>query len=73
MHERTLIIWHVRKLKYLAIVGYVSIEKWIGEWWWCLFEDSIKKAGAAEKHIAISNGKYYQGVPAITVSGWQLE
>ena len=33
----------------------------------------MKEAGAAEKRIAISNGRYHQGVPAITVivdGGW---
>ena len=51
----------------------MSIEKRIGQWWWALLEDSMKEAGAAEKAIAIANGRYHQGVPAITVivdGGW---
>ena len=57
----------------LSKMSFMSIEKRIGEWWWSLLEDSMKEAGAAEKRIAISNGRYHQGVPAITVivdGGW---
>ena len=53
--------------------SFMSIEKQIGEWWWSLLEDSMKESGAAEKCIAISNGRYHQEVPAITVivdGGW---
>ena len=53
--------------------SFMSIEKRIGQWWWTLLEDSMKEAGAAEKAIAVSNGRYHQGVPAITVivdGGW---
>ena len=40
-----------------------------------LFLDSMKEACAAEKRIAISNGRYHQGVPAGSdshhrYSGW---
>ena len=45
----------------------------IGQWWWALFEDSMKEAGNEERAIAIANGRYHQGVPAITViidGGW---
>ena len=57
----------------LSKKSFMSIEKRIGEWWWDLLKDSMKEAGAAEKSIAISNGRYHQGVPAITVivdGGW---
>ena len=47
--------------------SFMSIEKWIGEWWRALLKDSMKEAGVAEKAIAISNRRYHQGVPAITV------
>ena len=53
--------------------AFISIEKRIGEWWWALFEDSMKEAGNEERSIAIANGRYHQGVPAITViidGGW---
>ena len=46
----------------LSKKSFMSIEKWIGKWWWSLLEDSMKEAGAAEKRIAISNGRYHQGV-----------
>ena len=52
---------------------FMSIEKRIGQLWWDLLEDSMKEAGNAEKAIAITNGRYHQGVPAITVivdGGW---
>ena len=51
----------------------MTIEKRIGQWWWDLFEESMKQAGDEEKAIAITNGRYHQGVPAITViidGGW---
>ena len=57
----------------LSKKSFMSIEKRIGEWWWSLLEDSMKEAGAAEKRIAISNRRYHQGMPAITVivdGGW---
>ena len=53
--------------------GFMTIEKRIGQWWWDLFEESMKQAGDEEKAIAITNGRYHQGVPAITViidGGW---
>ena len=42
--------------------SFMSIEKWIGQWWWALLEDSLKGASAAEKAIVISNRRYHQGV-----------
>ena len=53
--------------------AFITIEKHIGQWWWTLFEDSMKQAGNEERAIAIANGRYHQGVPAITViidGGW---
>ena len=41
--------------------------------WPALFEESMQQAGAEEKAIAISNERYHQGMPAITViidGGW---
>ena len=72
---------HAPLTESMAILGipsltkksFMSIEKRIGQWWWALLEDSMKEAGAAEKAIAIANGRYHQGVPAITVivdGGW---
>ena len=72
---------HAPLTESMAILGipsltkksFMSIEKRIGQWWWALLEDSMKEADAAEKAIAISNSRYHQGVPAITVivdGGW---
>ena len=47
--------------------AFITIEKHIGQWWWTLFEDSMKQAGNKERAIAIANGRFHQGVPAITV------
>ena len=47
--------------------AFMTIEKRIGQWWWALFEESMQQAGAEEKAIAISNERYHQGIPAITV------
>ena len=51
----------------------MTIEKRIGQWWWDLFEELMKRAGDEGKAIAIANGRYHQVVPAITViidGGW---
>ena len=53
--------------------AFMTIEKRIGQWWWDLFEELMKRAGDEGKAIAIANGRYHQGVPAITViidGGW---
>lgn len=42
----------------LSKKSFMSIEKRISEWWWSLLDDSIKKAGAAEKCLVIFNARY---------------
>ena len=72
---------HVPLTESMAVLGipsltkkaFMTIEKRIGQWWWALFEESVQQAGAEEKAIAISNERYHQGIPAITViidGGW---
>ena len=72
---------HATLTEALAVIGvlvmtrqsFVAAEKRIGEWWWILFEDTMKSAGEEERTLAISQNRYHQGVPAITVildSGW---
>jgi len=49
----------------------MAAEKRIGERWWKLLRESMKAAG--QEAIAISKGRYHQGVPAITIivdGGW---
>ena len=51
----------------------MAAAKRIGEWWWELLQESMKVANQEERAIAISKGRYHQGVPAITVivdGGW---
>ena len=52
---------------------FVNTEKIIGKWWWNLLEESIQTAGKAERELAIRQGSFHHGVPAITViidAGW---
>jgi len=45
----------------------------IGKWWWAALEESMLATGKEEKQIAIKQGHYHQGIPAITViidAGW---
>ena len=49
------------------------IEEQIGLWWKVILEEDMIKAGQEEKEIAEREGRYFQGVPAITViadGGW---
>ena len=63
---------HVPLMESMTVLGvpsltkktFITIEKCIGQWWWTLFEDSLKQAGSEERAIAIANGRYHQGVPA---------
>ena len=51
----------------------MAAERRIGEWWWNHLQESMKSAGKLEKSTAISQNRYHQGVPAITVildGGW---
>ena len=53
--------------------SFMATERRIGEWWWNHLQESMKSAGEKEKAIAISQNRYHQGVPAITVivdGGW---
>ena len=53
--------------------SFMATERRIGEWWWNHLQESMKSAGEMEKTIAISQNRYHQGVPAITVivdGGW---
>ena len=66
---------HATLTEALSVIGvpvvtrqsFVAAEKRIGEWWWMLFEDTMKSAGEEERTLAISQNRYHQGVPAITV------
>ena len=54
---------HATLAQALAIIGvpvmtrqsFIAAEKRIGEWWWQLFEDTMKSAGVEERSIAISH------------------
>ena len=72
---------HATLTETMAVLGiptmtkksFMAAEKRIGEWWWKLLQESMKVAGQEERAIAISKGRYHQGVPAITVivdGGW---
>ena len=53
--------------------SFMAAEKRIGEWWWSHLQESMKSAGVIEKGFAVSQNRYHQGVPAITVivdGGW---
>ena len=53
--------------------SFMAAERRIGEWWWNHLQESMTSAGKLEKGIAISQNRYHQGVPAITVildGGW---
>ena len=52
---------------------FVNTEKLIGKWWWNLLGESIQASGKAERELAIHQGSFHHGVPAITVIvdvGW---
>lgn len=54
---------HASLKESVAVLGlskksFMSTEKRISEWWWSLLDDSIKKAGAAEKCLVIFNARY---------------
>ena len=52
---------------------FIKTEKLIGKWWWNLLEESMQAAGKQERELAIQQGSFHQGVPAITVvvdAGW---
>jgi len=52
---------------------FINTEKLIGKWWWNLLEESMQAAGKMERELAIQQGSFHQGVPAITVivdAGW---
>jgi len=51
----------------------MTTERRIGEWWWTLLEEPMKLAGKEERTIAITQSRFHQGIPAITVildGGW---
>ena len=53
--------------------SFIHTERVIGKWWWAALEESMLAAGKEEKQIAIKQGHYHQGIPAITVivdAGW---
>lgn len=53
--------------------SFIDTERVIGKWWWTALEESMLAAGKEEKQLAIKNGQYHQGIPAITViidGGW---
>ena len=53
--------------------AFIHTESVIGQWWYELLHESMKKAGEEERQMAILRGDFHQGVPAITVivdSGW---
>ena len=53
--------------------AFIHTESVIGQWWWELLHESMKKAGEEERQLAIQRGDFHQGVPAITVivdGGW---
>ena len=52
---------------------FMRTERAIGEWWEQRLKDSMLEAGREERLLAIENGSYHEGVPAITVivdGGW---
>ena len=66
---------HATLTEALAVIGvpvmtrlsFIASEKLIGAWGWQLLEDTMKSAGIEGRTLAISQNKYHQGVPAITV------
>ena len=75
---------HVTLQETMSVLGlptmtkksFMATEKRIGEWWWNHLQGSMKSAGEMEKTIAISQNRYHQGVPAITViinGGWSKQ
>ncbi len=52
---------------------FTMIEEQIGLWWKVILEEDMIKAGQEEKAIAEREGRYFQGVPSVTViadGGW---
>ena len=75
---------HATLTEALTVIGvpimtrqsFVAAEKRIGEWWWTLFEDTMKSAGKEERSLTISQNRYHQGVPAVIVildGGWSKQ
>ena len=53
--------------------AFIQTESAIGQWWWEMLCESMKKAGEEERQLAVQRGDFHQGVPAISVivdSGW---
>ena len=53
--------------------AFIRTEGVIGQWWWELLHESMKKAGEEDRRLAVERGDFHQGVPAITVivdGGW---
>ena len=53
--------------------AFIHMESVIGQWWWEMSCESMKKAGEEERQLAVQRGDFHQGVPAITVivdGGW---
>lgn len=53
--------------------AFIHTESVIGQWWWEMLCESMKKAGEEERQLAVQRGDFHQGVLAITVivdGGW---
>ncbi len=53
--------------------SFIDTERSIGERWKQELEEVMIEAGQEERQIAITNGSYHHGIPAITVivdGGW---
>ena len=52
---------------------FIHLERYLGAAFEQLLSDSLLAAGREEKELAVANGYYHEGVPAITVvvdDGW---
>ncbi|XP_063414164.1 uncharacterized protein LOC134696586 isoform X2 [Mytilus trossulus] len=57
----------------LSSTSFSAIEQEVGEWWLAALQENMLQVGAEERRIAMENGFFHQGIPAITVitdGGW---